>query len=79
MRFITHKKEFFCMLNAYKNSKYHYLNGWWYTGDTGSAVKGNVVDFFFGENVSSTHVNNFGRQNAKIIAFSKTKPEEILQ
>lgn len=59
---------------VFDNQEYEYLNGWWYTGDTGNAVKGNIVDFYLGEGSSAItkQIDNFGRQNARITSISKT-------
>lgn len=59
----------------FEDEAYQKYNGWWYTADTGGAVKSNVVDFFLGgttkDVVQST--DYFGRRKAKIIALAKTK------
>jgi len=60
---------------VFDNREYEYLNGWWYTGDTGNAVKGNVVDFYMGEGGKALvkQIEHFGRQGARITSISKEK------
>jgi 3D (Asp-Asp-Asp) domain-containing protein len=42
-------------------------NGLYISNDTGSAIKGNRIDLFFGDEKSSRNALNFGRQLAKVI------------
>lgn len=59
----------------FSDAEYSKYNGWWYTGDTGSAVKGNIVDFYLGEETPDkiTVTENFGRRSATIIAMANAK------
>lgn len=58
----------------FENDKYQHMNGWWYTGDTGSAVKGKIVDFYLGES-QHKEAKAFGRQSAKITMVSDSPNE----
>lgn len=59
----------------FSDEEYKKYNGWWYTGDTGSAVKGNVVDFYLGEETPDKIkvTDDFGRRKATIIAVANAK------
>lgn len=58
---------------VFESQEYEYLNGWWYTGDTGNAVKGNIVDFYLGEGglALTKQIDNFGRQKARVTSIVK--------
>jgi len=45
---------------------YEHLTGYYTAVDTGSAIKGNKVDIFFGSGNVSQAVKNFGRRQVKI-------------
>lgn len=47
------------------NDEYSYLNGWYVAEDTGSKVKGNVIDIFFGRS-ASREMKKFGRRKVKL-------------
>lgn len=59
----------------FSDAEYQKYNGWWYTGDTGNAVKGNVVDFYLGEETPDKIkvTDNFGRRKATVIAMANAK------
>lgn len=45
---------------------YEHFNGTYIARDTGSAIKGNIIDIFMGEDVSNKEVMNFGRRKVKV-------------
>jgi 3D (Asp-Asp-Asp) domain-containing protein len=50
--------------------KYSYMNGIYKAMDTGSAVKGDIIDIYMGENKTSL-CNKFGIQKAKVYILEK--------
>lgn len=45
---------------------YEHFGGIYESKDTGSAIKGNIIDIFMGENVSREEVMRFGRRKVKV-------------
>lgn len=59
---------------CFTDEKFRKYDGLYYSGDTGSGIKGYIIDFFFGDFNSSEpdkEVLDFGVQKAKIILLQK--------
>lgn len=52
--------------------KWKHLDGCYFAGDTGGAIKGNRIDVFMQDHKTAL---NFGRQKVKVLSVKKYSPE----
>lgn len=55
----------------FNDADYKSYDGWYYTADTGGAIKGNIIDVYLGEEGIEQKVSNFGRRGARITAIKR--------
>lgn len=58
--------------------EYYYLNGWYIAEDTGSKVKGNIIDVFFGEPALG-EMEKFGRRKVEVRIIYPQDVKKLLQ
>lgn len=54
------------LLIIFEDAKYKKYNGLYTARDTGGAIKGNKIDFYLGDSVGESFMNDFGVVKAKI-------------
>ena len=58
--------------------EYSYLDGWYIAEDTGSLVKGNIIDIFFGESAPGD-MEKFGRRKVSVRIIYPEDVKKLLQ